>query len=157
MKHKRKTLISNVASPICQDGEKNLSDLCLFFLIFSLFSWFFPSFSQFFTIFFAVFRGWHSDPHVAPSGYTTDINHSSLAQVWYMYAHIWFMDSEPWLAPSLEASGTKTYIADAFYTIFGLGISTCFPEKRKRVHSNDKSWITPHVKNLIVKRQTAFT
>ena len=36
----------------------------------------------------------------------------------------------------------KTYIADAFYTIFGLGIITCFPEKRKRVHSNDKSWIT---------------
>ena len=28
--------------------------------------------------------------------------------------------------------------------------------KKKRVHSNNKSWITPHVKNLIAKRQIAF-
>ena len=28
-------------------------------------------------------------------------------------------------------------------------------KKKKKIHSNDKSWIPPHVKNLIVKRETA--
>ena len=29
-------------------------------------------------------------------------------------------------------------------------------KKKKRVHTNDKSWITPHIKNLIAKPQQAF-
>ena len=42
-------LASSVTSPICQEGqsEKNLPDFCLFFPIFPLFSWFFPSSSRF--------------------------------------------------------------------------------------------------------------
>ena len=42
----------------------------------------------------------------------------------------------------LEATSTQKK-ADAFYEILDLGMNTCFPEKKKRVHSNDKSWITP--------------
>ena len=55
----------------------------------------------------------------------------------------------------LEATGIQNK-ADAFYEILDLGMNTCFPEKKKRVHTNEKSWITPHIKNLIAKRQQAF-
>ena len=55
----------------------------------------------------------------------------------------------------LETNGTQNK-ADAFYDILDLGMNTCFPEKKKRVHTNDKTWITSHIKNLIEKRQKAF-
>ena len=57
----------------------------------------------------------------------------------------------------LEATGTQNK-ADAFYEILDLGMNTCFPEKKEAGshYANDKSWITPHIKNLIAKQQQAF-
>ena len=36
-------------------------------------------------------------------------------------------------------------------------MSNCFPEKKKRGHSNDKPWITTHIKSLVKERQKAFS
>ena len=55
----------------------------------------------------------------------------------------------------LKTNGTQ-HKADAFYTILDQGMSSCFPEKKKTVHTNDKPWITPQIKDLIAKRQKAF-
>ena len=56
----------------------------------------------------------------------------------------------------LETSGTQNK-ADAFLRhSLSRHEHMLSRKKKKRVHSNDKSWINPHVKNLIAKRQTAF-
>ena len=47
--------------------------------------------------------------------------------------------------------------ADAFYATLNTAIETHFPSKVVKIHSSDKPWITPEMKNLIKKRQTAFT
>ena len=56
----------------------------------------------------------------------------------------------------LESDTTQDK-ADAFYTILDLGMSTCFREVKRRDHSNDKLWITTHIKSLVKKRQKAFS
>ena len=56
----------------------------------------------------------------------------------------------------LEANTTQEK-ADAFYAILDLGMEICFPEKRVRGHSNDKPWVTTHIKSLIKDRQKAFS
>ncbi len=46
--------------------------------------------------------------------------------------------------------------ANVFYDMLDQAMTTCFPEKKTRGHSNDKNWITPYIKTLIRKRQKAF-
>lgn len=46
--------------------------------------------------------------------------------------------------------------ANAFYSILDLGVSTCFPEKKRKIHNKDKPWITQKIKHLVLKRQKAF-
>ena len=46
--------------------------------------------------------------------------------------------------------------ADAFYLSVNSAIETHFPTKMVKIHSSDKPWITPEIKNLIKKRQVAF-
>ena len=44
-----------------------------------------------------------------------------------------------------------------FTPYLDLGMSTCFPEVKRRGHSNEKPWITIHIKSLVKKRQKAFS
>ena len=45
---------------------------------------------------------------------------------------------------------------EAFNNILSEALNTCVPEKRVRMHPNDKEWMTPHIKSQIRARQKAF-
>ena len=55
----------------------------------------------------------------------------------------------------LNAKSTQDK-TDAFYSTVSSAIDTHFPSKVVKLHSSDKPWITPEIKNLIKKRQAAF-
>ena len=55
----------------------------------------------------------------------------------------------------LNCIGTQNKV-DLFYSMLESVTNVCFPIKRKKVHCNDKPWITTHIKNLIIARQKAF-
>ncbi len=55
----------------------------------------------------------------------------------------------------LDASNTSDK-ADAFYATMQKAMDIHFPPKVVKIHSQDKPWITPEIKELIKKRQIAF-
>ncbi|XP_072022450.1 uncharacterized protein [Amphiura filiformis] len=55
----------------------------------------------------------------------------------------------------LNATSTQDK-ADAFYFTVHEAIERHFPTKVVKLHTSDKPWITPEIKNLIQKRQVAF-
>ncbi|XP_072051828.1 uncharacterized protein [Amphiura filiformis] len=55
----------------------------------------------------------------------------------------------------LECEGSQSKV-DQFYAMLDSASEECFPIKKKKIHNNDKPWITPYVKKLIKKRQMAF-
>lgn len=44
-----------------------------------------------------------------------------------------------------------------FNTLVANMLNIAMPEKSVRVHASDKPWITPHIKNYIKERQSAYT
>lgn len=55
----------------------------------------------------------------------------------------------------LNAQGTQNK-TNVFYQILDCANDLFFPVKKKKVHNNDKPWVTSHIKNLIIARQRAF-
>ena len=128
MKHKcNLTLISSVASPICQDGQSERT--FLIFAFSSRFSSFFPDFPLFFPIFdnFFAVRGGTLLPPVAMS---LTLITSPLLESGMQTFGSWIQKNLDW-HQVLEASGTKN-IADAFYTILDLDIKHMFSRKKEK-------------------------
>ena len=44
--------------------------------------------------------------------------------------------------------GTQNKVADIFYTMLDVGIDTCFPLKKTKLHTNDKPWLTPDITTI---------
>ena len=65
-----------------------------------------------------------------------------------------WITAHPW-NEVLNANNTQDK-SDAFYSTMTSAIETHFPTKVVKLHSSDKPWITPEIKDLIKKRQKAF-
>jgi len=66
----------------------------------------------------------------------------------------WIVSHEWTEVLTMDSVDSKT---EAFYNTLGEAIDKYFPQKRTKVHNNDKPWITTAVKALLKKRQEAYT
>ena len=57
----------------------------------------------------------------------------------------------------VEAATTTEEKTSSFYEVLNTAIDFFFPSKVISSHGNDKPWITPELKSLIIKRQKAFS
>ena len=57
----------------------------------------------------------------------------------------------------VEAATTAETKTSVFYEVLNKAIDNFFPTKVISSHRNDKPWITPNLKSLIIRRQKAFS